>query len=186
MGLKTSYREGLESGRFLAYTTFKHIAKGRVNDIDQTLLLTQSFMYPSHKLYRKICIGPVYEYWLVAKQQPTLVRACGTLCMLVTGQMERKGNYMSDSCLCVKEVNCSYQIEHVLFYCTRNAEARAELYSNVLDGMEPDYMIMFQNLSNNQKVITMLKGYEEGNDVLLCNTARFIHIMVQQYLTGSL
>ena len=93
---------------------------------------------------------------------------------------------MSDSCLCVKEVNCSYQIEHVLFYCTRNAEARAELYSNVLDAMEPDYMIMFQNLSNNQKVITMLKGYEEDNEVLLCNTARFIHIMVQQYLNGSL
>ena len=47
-------------------------------------------------------------------------------------------------------------------------------------------MIMFQNLTNNQKVITMLKGYEEGNEVLLCNTARFIHIMVQQYLNGPL
>ena len=94
---------------------------------------------------------------------------------------------MSDSCLCVKEVNCSYQIEHVLFYCTRNAEARTELYSDVLDAIEPDYMIMFQNLLNNQKVITMLlKGYEEGNEVLLCNTARFIHIMVQQYLNGPL
>ena len=46
--------------------------------------------------------------------------------------------------------------------------------------------IVFQNLSNNQKVITMLKGYEEGNEVLLCNTARFIHIMVQQYLNGPL
>ena len=55
---------------------------------------------------------------------------------IITGQMERKDNFMSNSCLWVKEVNCSYQVEHVLFYCIRNAEAREELDAKVLGAME--------------------------------------------------
>ena len=104
---RTRGREGLERGGFLAYTYFKQIAKRRVRDRDQTLTLAQSLMYSSLKLYRTICIGPVYKYWLRAKIQPTLTRACRTLiCRLITGQMERKGNFMSNCCLCVKKVNC--------------------------------------------------------------------------------
>ena len=100
---------------FLAYTYFKQIAKRRVIDKDQTLMLAQSLMYSSFKLYRTICTGPVYKYWLLAKIQPTLTRACGTLYRLIRGQMERKDNFMSNSCLWVKEVNCSYQVERVFF-----------------------------------------------------------------------
>ena len=142
-------------------------------------------MYSSFKLYRTICTGPVYKYWLLAKIQPTLTRACGTLYRLITGQMERKDNFMSNSCLWVKEVNCSYQVEHVLFYCTRNAEAREELYTKVLEAMEADYRVIFQDMSNEQKIIAMLNGYEENDETLLTNTVRFINTMVQQYLNGS-
>ena len=88
-------------------------------------------------------------------------------------------------CLCVKEVNCSYQVEHVLFYCTRNAEAREELYFKVLEAMEADYRVIFQDMSNEQKIIAMLNGYEENEETLLTDTVRFIHTMVQQYLNGS-
>ena len=71
---------------------------------------------------------------------------------------------MSNSCLCMKEVNCSYQVEHVLFYCTRNAEAREELYTKVLEAMEADYRVIFQDMSNEQKIIAMLNGYEENEE----------------------
>ena len=43
-----------------------------------------------------------------------------------------QGNFMSNSCLCVKEVNCSYPVAHVLFYCTCNSEAQEELYTKSL------------------------------------------------------
>ena len=85
----------------------------------------------------------------------------------------------------MKEVNCSYQVEHVLFYCTRNAEPREELYFKVLEAMEADYRVIFQDMWNEQKIIAMLNGYEENEETLLTDTVRFIHTMVQQYLNGS-
>ena len=45
--------------------------------------------------------------------------------------------------------------------------------------------VIFQDMSNEQKVIAMLNGYEENDETLLTNTVRFIHTMVQQYLNGS-
>ena len=63
----------------------------------------------------------------------------------------------------------------MLFYCTRNAEAREELYAKVLEAMEADYRVM----SNEQKIIALLNGYEESDKALLINTVRFIHTMVQ-------
>ena len=71
---------------------------------------------------------------------------------------------MSSSCLCVRKVNCYYQVEHVLFYCTRNAEAREELYTKVLEAMEADYRVIFQDMSNEQEIIAMLNGYEENEE----------------------
>ena len=91
---------------------------------------------------------------------------------------------MSNSCLCMKEVNCYYQVEHVLFYCTHNAEAREELYTKVFEAMEADYRVIFRNRSNEQEIIAMLNGYEENDETLGTNTVRFIHTMVQQYLNG--
>ena len=47
-------------------------------------------------------------------------------------------------------------IEHVLFYCTRNAEAREELYTKVFEAMEADYRAIFRDMSNeHQKIIAM-------------------------------
>ena len=87
---------------------------------------------------------------------------------------------MSNRCLCVNKVNCSYQVEHVLFYCTCNAEAREELglYFKVLEAMEADYKVIFQDMSNEQKIIAMLNGYEENEEMLLTNIVRFIQTMV--------
>ena len=51
--------------------------------------------------------------------------------------------------------------------------------------MEADYRVIFQDMSNEQKIIAMLNGYEENEETLLTNTVRFINTMVQQYLNGS-
>ena len=63
-----------------------------------------------------------------------------------------------------------YRQQRTLYmFFARNAEAREELYFKVLEAMEADYRVIFQDMSYEQKVTAMLNGYE-GNDETLTNT----------------